>query len=331
MIKYVEKMALQKVIFAYCDQIMMSTMHDTLNFDVEAVASTYDTLGESPVWSDQDGRLYWIDVRRGRLQAFAARTRELNAWDFDGLLGGIALRADGSFIVTRRASVDGFVPFEPNGLEGGVLAEDRLATLACLPDKGTDHRTNEVKCDRLGNLWCGTMRDFGKDSTGALYRIDAARQPLEVQAGVTIPNALDFSPDGKWVYFSDTVTGRIDRAPFDSDVGVVGEWLTLIDAGAAPGKPDGLAIDQDGCLWNARFGGSCIARFDPYGRLMGTLALPVSQPTSCAFGGERLNTLFITSARQWLSDAALAQEPSAGALLACETEFTGLAPARYRG
>ncbi|SIO72307.1 Sugar lactone lactonase YvrE [Burkholderia sp. GAS332] len=306
-------------------------MHGILNFDVEAVASTYDTLGESPVWNEHDQRLYWIDVRRGRLQAFAARTGELDAWDFDGLIGGIALRTDGSIIVTRLSSIDGFAPFVLMDGARGINATDQLVTLARFPDKGSDHRTNEVKCDRVGNLWCGTMRDFGKDSSGALYRIDAAQEPLEVRANVTIPNALDFSPDGKWAYFSDTATGRIDRASFDSERGMVGEWHVLVEAGAAPGKPDGLTIDQDGCLWNARFGGACIARFDPHGRLMGTLALPVSQPTSCAFGGERLNTLFVTSARQWLSDAALAQELSAGALLACETPFTGLAPARYRG
>ncbi|KVE36324.1 SMP-30/gluconolactonase/LRE family protein [Burkholderia sp. TSV86] len=301
-----------------------------LNFDIEAITPAHDTLGESPVWDEGSGRLYWIDVRRGRVQALTVRTGALDAWHFEGLVGGIALRADGALIVGRRAGIEILMPDAKGGqLPGMLAAADGLEPLAQFPDHGADHRTNEMKCDRDGNLWCGTMRDFGKDSSGSLYRIDRSGNSSTVRGGVTIPNALDFSPDGKWIYFSDTATGRIDRASYQSTSAEIGEWHTLVEADAAPGRPDGLAIDRDGYLWNARYGGACIARFDPQGRLTATLALPVSQPTSCTFGGERLDTLFVTSARQRLDDAALAREPAAGALLACRTSCVGLRAARF--
>jgi sugar lactone lactonase YvrE len=305
-------------------------MNQRLMSAARVAAHTQDTLGESPVWNGADGQLYWVDIRRCCLHSFDPGSGETQTWAFsDGLITGVLLRADGSLLLTRHRDVRVF-PRETMAT-GTCFAASTLHQLIAFPDNGEDHRTNEVKCDPAGHLWCGTMRDFGKDTTGALYRVAPSWNPRGLREKVRIPNALDFSPDGKWVYFADTSTGCIERARFDEDAGITGEWSVLVAAGSAPGKPDGLAIDHEGCLWNARFGGACVARFDPDGQLMQTLALPASQPTSCAFGGAELDTLFVTTARQGMTPEQIEREPVAGDLLACEPGVRGLPARRFNG
>ncbi|MEP6969622.1 MAG: SMP-30/gluconolactonase/LRE family protein, partial [Betaproteobacteria bacterium] len=189
---------------------------------------------------------------------------------------------------------------------------------------------NEAKCDRQGRLWCGSMWDFGKQPTGGLYRISTACETRKVRSAVTIPNGIGFSPDGRRMVFVDTATGRIENAPYDTDAGMPGPWSTLVEAAAAPGRPDGSTVDAEGCIWSARFGAGCVARFTPKGKLDRLIRLPVSQPTSCSFGGANLDTLFVTSATQRLMPEALAAEPLAGALLALRPGVQGLTEPPFR-
>ena len=145
-----------------------------------------------------------------------------------------------------------------------------------------------------------------------------------VRTDVTIANGIGFSPDDSTMYFADTATGAIESAPFDAETGFPGAWRILVERGAAPGKPDGSAIDSDGGIWSARFGGGCIARFTPAGKLDRLISVPATQPTSCAFGGTALDTLFVTSATQRMSAGALAGEPLAGAVFALKPGVRGL-------
>lgn len=267
-----------------------------------------DILGESPVWRENDGCLLWVDVRRALLRTLNLMSGDVSAQAVDAGATGIVLDSHGAaWVLARdrllRQRTDGAI--EPAGW-----------TFA-LPD--ADHRLNEAKCDQTGALWLGTMRDFGLTPTGALHRLDARGQWRMLRRDVSVPNALGFLPDGTWAYFADTRRGSIERARFDPHTGTTGDWQPFVDAAAAPGKPDGLAIDADGYLWNARFGGGCVARFSPHGRLDGLAALPVSQPTSCVFGGPALTTLFVTSARQKLDNEQLRREPLAGSVFAIET------------
>ncbi len=200
-----------------------------------------------------------------------------------------------------------------------------LTPMLTLEQGMPNNRLNEAKCDRQGRMWCGSMWDYGAQTAGSLYRIDADLRATTVRSAVTIPNGIAFAPDGCQMYFVDTATGAIEVAPYDTTKGQPGGWRTLVEAAVAPGKPDGNTVDSDGGIWSARYGAGCVARFTPEGKLDRLIQLPVSQPTSCTFGGAGLDTLFITSASQRMAPAALAAEPLAGAVLALRPGVRGLA------
>ena len=191
------------------------------------------------------------------------------------------------------------------------------------------NRLNEAKCDRQGRLWVGSMRDFGAATTGSLYRVEQ-RRATRVLTDITIPNGQSWSPDNATFYFADSREGSIRAYAFDASTGELGPMRVLVEAGALPGRPDGMTVDADGFLWCTRTGGGGIARIDPDGKVERFLRLPVSQPSSVMFGGRDLDVLYVTTSRQKLSDEALAREPLAGALLALRVDVKGLAESLVR-
>lgn len=280
----------------------------------EVVSATEQVLGESSTWCVQRQLLWWVDIRAKQVNRRDSATGDIESWTVPELCGAVVTTMGAEVIVALR---EGIYSLDP--LTGGLLL------LATLETAQPEHRLNEAKCDRQGRLWCGSMWDFGKYPTGGLYRITPDFMISKVRSGISIPNGLGFSPDGHRMYFVDSVTGCIESASYDTDTGTPGPWSTLVRAGAAPGKPDGSTVDSAGCIWSTRFGASCIARFTPDGKLDRLIHLPVSQPTSCTFGGAKLDTLFITSATQWLSPEALNDEPLSGALIAIRPGVEGIA------
>ena len=310
----------------------------------EVVAPAGQILGESANWCVRTQVLWWIDIRAPQVKCWNSATGAFDVWTMPELCGAVVPTTGAEVVVALRAGI--------------CLLDPRtgaLTPLATLETGHPAHRLNEAKCDRQGRLWCGSMWDFGKHRTGGLYRITAdvtghstgrpendcaplgglaepglGARITKVRSAVSIPNGLGFSPDGRRMAFVDTATGRIESAAYDTDAGMPGPWNTLVEADAAPGKPDGSTVDADGCIWSARFGAGCIARFTPQGKLDRLIRLPVSQPTSCSFGGADLDTLFVTSATQRLAPEALAAEPLAGALLALRPGVQGLAEPPFR-
>ncbi|KWF86759.1 hypothetical protein WL93_18050 [Burkholderia diffusa] len=291
----------------------------TQRYDISFLCQPRDILGESPVWDSARDLLYWVDIRRSLLHVFstAANTHDERTLGPE-LLTGVVLAQPDALVIGR-----------PHALEHIGTGVDTFASplvdFSFLP---TVNRTNEIKTDPRGRIWTGAMWDYARGCSGGLYRVEVNGQPTCVRQNVRVPNSLAFSPDGKWMYFADTATGAIERAPYDEETGAVGTWHELIGASTAPGKPDGLAIDTQGCLWSARFGAGQIVRFTPDGRIDRTIDLPVTRPTSCAFGGADMQTLFVTTATQGLSVDQQVNEPLAGALLAVATQTTGLAVGR---
>ena len=192
---------------------------------------------------------------------------------------------------------------------------------------GAAMRLNDAKADAAGALWFGTMRDFGADDAGGLWRLAPGGVPERMRESVRVPNAIAFAADGS-LFFCDTRAGTIERAP---PGGRPLAWSPFAAADVAPGAPDGATVDAEGFLWNARWGGGALARITPDGTLDRLVALPVTNPTSCAFGGPGLATLYVTTARQGLSPEALAAEPLAGALLALDVGVAGLPEPAFAG
>jgi sugar lactone lactonase YvrE len=272
------------------------------------------TLGESPVWSVDEQALYWVDVRAPALFRLDASTGAVSTWTMPSLIGAVVLRAGGGVLVA---------------LQSGVHAFDAATgdcTLLVAPEASdVGHRLNDTKPDRRGRLWTSTMRDFGATATGALYRVDADLAARRVLGDLRVPNALCWSPDDRTFYFADTRDGRLRAYAYDDATGALGAMRVLVEDGVLPGRPDGATVDADGCIWNARFAGGIVARITPDGALDRVVALPVPNVTSCAIGGADLRTLYVTTARQGMSEEALAGSPGAGALFAVRLPAPGLA------
>jgi sugar lactone lactonase YvrE len=172
------------------------------------------------------------------------------------------------------------------------------------------------------------MRDYGLARTGSLYRVGSDLSCRQMIGDIAVPNALSWSPDDRTMYFTDTPEGRLRAYAFDADEGQLGT-MKYLDMPSLPGKPDGATVDSEGCLWNARYQGGCVARITPQGRVDQIIEVPAAQVTSCALGGPGLQTLFITTARQKLTQAELASQPLAGGLFAVNVSVGGLPEPAY--
>ena len=279
-------------------------------------------LGESPVWSADENAVYWIDIRDKLIHRTDPESGETRSWGMPSHPGMISLRRKGGLAVALE---DGIHAFDP--------ATGNLDLLAPLEAEIPENRPNDGKCDAAGRLWVGTMNKHDPDlATGGFYRIDPDLSATLIESGLRIPNGLAWSPDGARMFRTDTRSGVVRAASFDAATGDISDETEFFTFDRAlDGGVDGAAMDTDGGYWTAQYGGGRLRRTMPDGSVGMEIPLPVSQPTMPAFGGPGMKTLFVTSARQQLSDGELSAEPGAGALLAVETEFAGVPVGEFGG
>jgi len=277
-------------------------------------------LGECPIWCPFERVLYWIDVARPRLWKHDPASGQSQHWSLPKPPVAIALRKSGGLLIAFRS--------------GLMLAEHAGAALVPLP-WGTaelgEGRFNDGKVDRAGRFWIGSLDRKLRDPIGKLYRLGAAGILEAVDQGHTLSNGIGWSPDDRYLYFAETQTRNIYRYDFDLESGRVSNRIVFASVEDGPGGPDGLTVDRAGDVWSVIFDRGCINRYRPDGSLAQTLLLPVTRPTSCTFGGDGLETLYVTSARTGLSERALAAQPQAGGVWAIETGRTGQAESLFAG
>ncbi len=287
---------------------------------VRAVARTQDVLGEVPLWHPVEQALYWIDLFKPAVHRLDPATDTVRSWTPPMKLGSIALRTAGGLLLAGR--------------EGLLLTDADLAVTGSLGHPDADRPENilnDGRVDAAGRFFVGSMNRMLERASGRLFRVEADGRASVLADGIFIPNALAWSPDGRTLYFADSHEKTLYAYPFDPATGGIGERRVFADTRDEPGVPDGSAVDADGFLWNARFDGGAVLRYDPEGRLERRIELPVTRPTACTFGGPGLSTLFVTTARFRLPPERLAQEPEAGSLLAVETDVTGLSEPLFAG
>lgn len=283
---------------------------------IQRVGDTTDILGEGPVWDPEGQSLWWVDIRLPAVRRFDWRTRKTETFAMPEMVGSLALRRVRGLVLALKSAI---VLWDPD--TGGM---ERVAD----PEADQpNQRFNDGKCDQRGRFYAGTMSDATRDPLGTLYRLDG-RECTAVQHGITVPNSLAWSPDGRTMYFSDSWTREIGAFAYDPDSGGMGarRVFAKIDP---PAIPDGATVDAHGYLWCALYNGWRIARFAPDSRLDRMIDLPVQCPTSCQFGGPDLAVLFVTSALQRLTPHELAKQPLAGALLALDVGAKGLPEPRF--
>jgi sugar lactone lactonase YvrE len=232
------------------------------------------------------------------------------------------------WVQSCRGPPGGFVAALQDGF--WAVGDGPAERIAAVPEARPGLRFNDGKCDPAGRFWAGTMAYDQAEGAGALYRLDPDGLARMVIDEVTISNGLAWSLDGRTMYYIDTPTQRVDAFPCDPVTGAVGDRRSEIHIPPEAGAPDGMTIDAEGGLWIALWGGSAVHRYLD-GRLEQVIELPVSQPTSCCFGGESMDELYVTSARQGLSAGRLRAETLAGALFRIRPGVRGLAPAVFAG
>jgi sugar lactone lactonase YvrE len=289
--------------------------------DINCVTDRRNILGEGPVWNPTEQVLYWVDIREPSICRYDPVRCSLTAWTMPELIGSLAVRSRGGLLLALHSRL---ARFDPQTLEIVSIAS---------PEADSPHkRFNDGKCDRRGRFWVGSMNNEVRgDPSGVLYRLDAKHECVRMEAGFSTPNSLAWSPDDKWMYFADTFTRTIFAYAFDIDSGTISNRRVFAQIPEGSGGPDGSTVDTDGCLWNAVFGGWCLHRYTPDGRVDRVVDLPISQPTSCAFGGPNLDILYVTSATNRLRPGELSHQPLAGRLLALDVGAKGLPEPYFAG
>ena len=279
--------------------------------DVKCVVKSDDRLGEGPVWSAREGRLYWFDIKGMRLAWYEPATDDRGAFSLPMRASAAAPRAAGGLLI---ATEKGLAVCDPQAETIEIVAPFELEP---------GFRTNDGKIDVAGRLWWSTMDDRHGERPGALYRTDPDGRTHKVLEGLHIANTVSCSPDGRTMYLADSKVGALWAFPIQAD-GSLGERRMLADMAGEAHGPDGSAVDAEGYVWNVQWGGWRAVRYAPDGGVDRVVALPAQNVTSAAFGGPDLATLYVTSARDGLSEADLAGQPLAGALFAFEPDVAGL-------
>ncbi len=297
----------------------MNAQH--LDCAVNCVLAVGNGTGESPAWSAREQALYWVDITGPSVHRWRPADGEHTQWPLTAVVGSLGLREAGGLLLALRT-----------GLHLFDTDSSRL-TLLCHPEADRPgNRYNDGRVAPDGSFWVGTMDDRPtKEATGRLYRLDAEHRCRLVDEGFVVSNGLAFSPDGRVLYHSDSRRATVWRRRHEPGTGVVGDRELFASIPPEHGRPDGAAVDVEGCYWSCGVSAGRLNRYSPEGRLLAWADLPFTHPTMPCFGGADLKTLYLTSLRDGLSAEQLAATPLAGGLWALQPGVAGLPTPLYAG
>lgn len=282
-------------------------------------------LGESPLWHPGEQALYYCDIPGHQLLRYQPGSESLQQWDFDTDVSALAPQADGRLLLARR---DGIFRFDP--------ASGASTLLAAPPYDPAKQRFNDGKCDPQGRFWVGTLCEQRLPPLGTMQCFSDGTLAQRFD-GISISNGLAWSPDGRTMYWADTQLATVFAFDFDPAAGSLSRRRVFIEFPAKQpgaslddylGRPDGAAMDSEGCYWAAMYEGQRVLRISPRGEVLRHVHLPVRCATMCTFGGADLKTLYITTARENRPADELAAQPLAGCVLSLPVDVPGL-PANF--
>ncbi len=297
----------------------MSAPGEDLGGGLRCVHEAHALLGEAPFWDEAEQALYWVDIYGRRIHRLRPQTGAAESWLMPDRVACAVPRACGGLLVALSRSLALFDP-----------ADGSLRTVFSLDPGDARIRFNDSRTDAAGRLWIGTMNEVDESPAGTLFRLDAQHACQAMERGIRISNGINFSPADDVFYLADSPERIIRAYDFDLAAGSIANRRDLAQV-EAPAVPDGSAVDREGCIWNAQWDGGRLVRYAPDGRVVRVVAMPVSRPTSCVFGGPDLATLYVTSSCMELDPARLRAEPLAGSLFALETGVAGRPCTRFAG
>jgi xylono-1,5-lactonase len=286
--------------------------------DVELVQKVGAELGEGPVWVTREAALWFVDIKGRRIHRFDPGSARLRSWDTPEQAGFVVPVRGRHFLAGLKTGLHEFDP-ETGAFELFARVEPHLP----------DNRLNDASVCPDGTLWFGSMDDLENRPTGSLYRLDHTGRCKPLDSGYVITNGPVFSPQLQTFYHTDTAA-RVVYAFDRDDSGAISGRRIFARIEEGSGYPDGNAVDAEGCVWVALWGGWGVRRYSAGGELLRTVRFPCANVTKIAFGGADYRTVFATTAWKGLSASARAEQPLAGDLFRFETDVPGLAPAEVR-
>jgi sugar lactone lactonase YvrE len=287
---------------------------------VEVVVDAGATIGEGPVWDARQDVIWWVDITRNLVHRYDPNSGHDSTIDVGQAVGAVVPRASGGLALAVQ---DGFAVMD--------LETRRLNLIAPIEADRPGSRMNDAKCDTSGRLWGGTMAYDEAPGAGAFYRLDTDHSVVTILDHVTCSNGIGWSPDDRVMYYIDSGAQQIDTFDYERATGSVRNRRKLVTIPADAGVPDGMAVDAEGYIWVAFWGGAAIRRFAPDGSPDRLVEIPAKQVTSCAFGGPGLTDLYITSAREGLAESELRAYPHSGALFIYHAAVAGQPTNSYGG
>ncbi|CAN5919839.1 SMP-30/gluconolactonase/LRE family protein [soil metagenome] len=286
----------------------------------ELVLDAKAELGEGAFWHPQEQRLYWVDIEGKKLHLYDPATGQDRTIDVGERIGTVVPTPDGKALVALQ-----------NGIHLLHLGTEEL-TLIANPLESEDIRFNDGKCDPAGRFWVGSMHLEQEENAAALYRMNLDGSVQKILSGKTISNGIVWTADRKTMYYIDTPTRQVTAYDYDHATGDISNPRVAVEVPEEAGNPDGMAIDAEDKLWVAHYGGHAVIRYDPEtGERMQKIELSAPNVTSCAFGGEDLDTLYITTAREGMDEGELEKYPQSGGLFWVKPGVRGAVFTLFKG
>jgi sugar lactone lactonase YvrE len=286
--------------------------------DVEIFVDAHAGVAEGPVWDSANSRLVWTDIPGEVVHFTDAATASDTEVAVGGRVGAVVLRSAGGFVLAMENE------FVITGAD--PAASVRRVAVTTDPR----FRFNDGKCDAAGRFIAGLAGTDGRWGTAGLYSLEPDGAARKIVDGISCSNGIGWSADGHTMYYVDTPTYRVDVFDYDLETGTPTNRRTFAEISDGYGRPDGLCVDAEGCVWVAIWGGYEVRRYSPAGALLQSISLPVSLVSSVAFGGDDLETLYITSASD-IPKHQLPREPHAGAVFVVRPGVAGLSVASFAG
>lgn len=282
--------------------------------DLIELFAAENELGEGPLWLSYRNSLCWVDIQKHEVFEYSLNDKKVRSWKINKHVS-LLVETDkkGSLLI---------------GLKGGIallnMESNEVLELLSLEEENGNSRTNDGGVDPNGNLWIGTLDMGFREDAGALYMLERSEFQKKIPK-TTIANGLVWSKDGRTMYFIDSPKGNVQAFAYNEADDSIQFQNNVIAVPDKLGSPDGMAIDEEGMLWIALYGGYAVGRWNPHtGKILEKIEVPAPNITACTFGGEDFNTLYITTARQELTAAELTDFPKSGSLFAVETSVRGL-------
>jgi len=293
---------------------MLRRLQLLITLHAQCVIEGKNILGEGPVWDEKQNELFWVDIDGRKLHRYRPSDGRVAEYSFEQKIGCALPAEDGSWILGLE---DGFYRFDPESGSSSLVVHTQ--------DSNPNNRLNDGKCDPTGRIWAGTMSaKWQRD--GNLYTLEANKKLTVRLPGVGCSNGLAWNADATKMYYIDSFERVVHAFDYDPATGNISNQHTVITySNEEKGGPDGMSIDSEGMLWIGHWGGWQIGRWNPHtGEKLATVKLPVNNVTSCAFGGENLDELYITTTTTGNDGNDMNEQPLAGGLFRVKLDVKGL-------